>query len=173
MAHDPSEHAWRCRRPTLGIVAAYLVPQVTTYAGVAGLPPGTGSLAVLPTLGPYEAQARINPGPLVHRYDSPLFFANAQGLHRRAADAVDEVRRELTGRGIAFAFAQFFTGVRTAGRSGRRAVPSVLGVPGLPIPDLRRAARRCSDRRYRPSSTALSTKVTAMAIARRTANCRQ
>ncbi|MFG3308100.1 SulP family inorganic anion transporter [Streptomyces wuyuanensis] len=78
--------------------------------------------------------ARVVPGLLVYRYDSPLFFANAEDFRRRALGAVDEqespvrwfvlnteanvevditaldcvdaVREELTGRGIVFALAR-------------------------------------------------------------------
>ena len=35
-------------------------------------------------------QARLTPGLLVYRYDSPLFFANAQDFRRRALAAADE-----------------------------------------------------------------------------------
>jgi MFS superfamily sulfate permease-like transporter len=79
-------------------------------------------------------QARTVPGLLVYRYDSPLFFANAENFRRRALaavaeqtepvrwfvlnteanvevdltalDAVDDLRRELTRRGIVFALAR-------------------------------------------------------------------
>ncbi len=79
-------------------------------------------------------QARTTPGLVVYRYDSPLFFANAEDFHRRALaavdaqpdpvawfilnteanvevditalDAVDELRRELDGRGIVFGLAR-------------------------------------------------------------------
>jgi MFS superfamily sulfate permease-like transporter len=79
-------------------------------------------------------QARTIPGLLVYRYDSPLFFANAENFRRRALaavdeqsdpvrwfvlnteanvevditalDAVDALRRELTHRGILFALAR-------------------------------------------------------------------
>lgn len=81
--------------------------------------------------------ARTIPGLLVYRYDSPLFFANAENFHRRALaavdeqtgpvhwfvlnteanvevditalDAVDELRRELADRGIVFALARVKT----------------------------------------------------------------
>jgi MFS superfamily sulfate permease-like transporter len=33
-------------------------------------------------------QATTVPGLLVHRYDSPLFFANAENFHHRALAAV-------------------------------------------------------------------------------------
>ena len=79
-------------------------------------------------------QARTIPGLLVYRYDSPLFFANAENFRRRAMaavdeqddpvrwfvlnaeanvevditalDAVDELRQELTRRDIVFALAR-------------------------------------------------------------------
>jgi SulP family sulfate permease len=79
-------------------------------------------------------QARTIPGLVVYRYDSPLFFANAEDFRRRALAAVDSqpgpvawfvlnteanvevdstaldaleaVRAELTGRGIVFALAR-------------------------------------------------------------------
>jgi MFS superfamily sulfate permease-like transporter len=79
-------------------------------------------------------QARTVPGLLVYRYDSPLFFANTEDFRRRALAAVDEqtepvrwfvlnteanvkvditaldavgdLRRELTSRGIVFALAR-------------------------------------------------------------------
>lgn len=35
-------------------------------------------------------QARTIPGLLVYRYDSPLFFANAENFRRRALAAVDQ-----------------------------------------------------------------------------------
>ncbi|MEV6006107.1 sulfate permease [Streptomyces sp. NPDC051976] len=79
-------------------------------------------------------QARLIQGLVVYRYDSPLFFANAEDFRRRALAAVDEhdgpvawfvlnmeanvevditaldavesVRQELVGRGIVFALAR-------------------------------------------------------------------
>ncbi|MFE9634035.1 SulP family inorganic anion transporter [Streptomyces sp. NPDC006463] len=78
--------------------------------------------------------ARTVPGLVVYRYDSPLFFANAENFHRRALaavdeqspparwfllnaeanvevditalDAVDALRQELEHRGIVFALAR-------------------------------------------------------------------
>ncbi len=78
-------------------------------------------------------QARTIPGLVVYRYDSPLFFANAEDFRRRALtavteqtdpvrwfvlnteanvevditalDAVDDLRQDLTDRGIVFALA--------------------------------------------------------------------
>ncbi|WP_286260401.1 STAS domain-containing protein [Streptomyces graminofaciens] len=79
-------------------------------------------------------EARTIPGLLVYRYDSPLFFANAEDFRRRALaavdeqevpvrwfllnteanvevditalDAVEELRRELIERDIVFALAR-------------------------------------------------------------------
>ncbi|HVQ48699.1 MAG TPA: STAS domain-containing protein, partial [Mycobacterium sp.] len=78
--------------------------------------------------------ARPVPGLVVYRYDSPLFFANAEDFRRRALaavdaaeapvrwlllnaeanveiditaiDALDSLREELTGRGIVLAMAR-------------------------------------------------------------------
>ncbi|MGW1894383.1 SulP family inorganic anion transporter [Streptomyces sp. NPDC002004] len=86
-------------------------------------------------------QARTIPGLVVYRYDSPLFFANAEDFRRRALaavtdqsspvkwfvlsteanvevditalDAVDALRRELTDRGIVFALARVKQDLRT------------------------------------------------------------
>ena len=79
-------------------------------------------------------EAKTIPGLVVYRYDSPLFFANAQDFKRRALaaadefdgnlkwfvlnmeanvevditalDALEEVRQELTNRGVVFALAR-------------------------------------------------------------------
>jgi MFS superfamily sulfate permease-like transporter len=84
-------------------------------------------------------QAHTVPGLLVYRYDSPLFFANTEDFRRRALAAVDEqtepvrwfvlnteanvkvditaldavgdLRRELTSRGIVFALARVKQGL--------------------------------------------------------------
>ncbi|MBL1096091.1 SulP family inorganic anion transporter [Streptomyces coffeae] len=100
------------------------------HDAVQGLVPG---LAGMHDVDDYP-QARIIPGLLVYRYDSPLFFANAEDFRRRALaavaeqkspvrwfvlnaeanvevdstalDALDALRRELTGRGIEFAMAR-------------------------------------------------------------------
>jgi MFS superfamily sulfate permease-like transporter len=63
-------------------------------------------------------QARTIPGLVMYRYDSPLFFANAQDFQRRALAAVEAVREELTGRGIVSALAH------------RRASHALLRSPG-------------------------------------------
>lgn len=87
-------------------------------------------------------QARTIPGLVVYRYDSPLFFANAEDFRRRALgaldqhdgpvewfvlnveanvevditalDAVESLRRELTSRGIVFALARVKHDLRTS-----------------------------------------------------------
>lgn len=86
-------------------------------------------------------QAHTIPGLMVYRYDSPLFFANADNFRRRARaavdeqgdevrwfvlnteanvevditalDAVDALRRELERRGVVFALARVKHDLRT------------------------------------------------------------
>lgn len=100
------------------------------HDAVEGLVPG---LAGMHDIDDYP-QARTIPGLMVYRYDSPLFFANAEDFRQRALaavdgqedpvrwfvlnteanvevditalDAVDELRRELTRRGVVFALAR-------------------------------------------------------------------
>ncbi|MDT7839936.1 SulP family inorganic anion transporter [Streptomyces justiciae] len=115
----------------VGLSVAELLSRVARpHDAVEGLVPG---VAGMHDVDDYP-QARTIPGLLVYRYDSPLFFANAQDFRRRALDAVDEqtgpvrwfvlnteanvevditaldavdaLRRELTGRGIVFALAR-------------------------------------------------------------------
>lgn len=115
----------------VGLSVAELLTRVARpHDAVEGLVPG---VAGMHDVDDYP-QARTIPGLLVYRYDSPLFFANAQDFHRRALaavdeqttpvrwfvlnteanvevditalDAVDEVRRELTRRGVVFALAR-------------------------------------------------------------------
>ena len=115
----------------VGLSVAELLSRVARpHDAVEGLVPG---VAGMHDVDDYP-QARTVPGLLVYRYDSPLFFANAQDFHRRARaavdeqttpvrwfvlnteanvevditalDAVDELRRELTRRGIVFALAR-------------------------------------------------------------------
>ncbi|MFL4903776.1 SulP family inorganic anion transporter [Streptomyces sp. MMS24-I2-30] len=111
-------------------VAELLTRVARPHDAVEGLVPG---VAGMHDVDDYP-QARTVPGLLVYRYDSPLFFANAEDFRRRALaavdeqteavrwfvlnveanvevditalDAVDEVRRELTSRGIVFALAR-------------------------------------------------------------------
>ncbi|MDF2264823.1 sulfate permease [Streptomyces coacervatus] len=115
----------------VGLSVAELLTRVARpHDAVEGLVPG---VAGMHDVDDYP-QARTIPGLLVYRYDSPLFFANAQDFHHRALaavdeqttpvrwfvlnteanvevditalDAVDELRRELTHRGIVFALAR-------------------------------------------------------------------
>ncbi|MFE1833100.1 SulP family inorganic anion transporter [Streptomyces sviceus] len=115
----------------VGVSVAELLTRVARpHDAVEGLVPG---VAGMHDVDDYP-QARTIPGLLVYRYDSPLFFANAADFHRRALaavdeqiapvrwfvlnteanvevditalDAVDELRRELIGRGVVFALAR-------------------------------------------------------------------
>ncbi|TLS45348.1 sulfate permease [Streptomyces montanus] len=115
----------------VGLSIAELLTRVARpHDAVEGLVPG---VAGMHDVDDYP-QARTIPGLLVYRYDSPLFFANAEDFHRRALaavdeqqgpvrwfvlnteanvevditalDAVDALRRELTDRGIVFALAR-------------------------------------------------------------------
>ncbi|WP_328752791.1 sulfate permease [Streptomyces sp. NBC_00285] len=114
-------------------VAELLIRVARPHDAVEGLVPG---VAGMHDIDDYPA-ARTIPGLLVYRYDSPLFFANAENFHRRALaavdeqtgpvhwfvlnteanvevditalDAVDELRRELADRGIVFALARVKT----------------------------------------------------------------
>jgi high affinity sulfate transporter 1 len=100
------------------------------HDGVLGYVPG---LAGMHDIDDYPG-ARLVPGLLIYRYDSPLFFANADNFVRRALrsldaadrpvrwfvlnaeanvqvdvtsiDALDELRRRLEGRDIVFAMAR-------------------------------------------------------------------
>ncbi|MHC5905751.1 SulP family inorganic anion transporter [Streptomyces sp. S6] len=115
----------------VGLSVAELLSRVARpHDAVEGLVPG---VAGMHDVDDYP-QARTVPGLLVYRYDSPLFFANAEDFRRRALaavdeqtgpvrwfvlnaeanvevditalDAVDELRRELGRRGVVFAFAR-------------------------------------------------------------------
>ncbi|MFF8534438.1 SulP family inorganic anion transporter [Streptomyces sp. SAS_267] len=115
----------------VGLSVAELLTRVARpHDAVEGLVPG---VAGMHDIDDYP-QARTIPGLLVYRYDSPLFFANAENFRRRALaavdeqtepvrwfvlnteanvevditalDAVDELRRELAHRGIVFALAR-------------------------------------------------------------------
>lgn len=100
------------------------------HDGILGYVPG---LAGMHDVDDY-AEAQQVPGLVVYRYDSPLFFANAEDFRRRALaaveeadstpewfllnaeanvevdltaiDALDELRQTLAGRGITFAMAR-------------------------------------------------------------------
>ena len=115
----------------VGLSVAELLTRVARpHDAIEGLVPG---VAGMHDVDDYP-QARTIPGLLVYRYDSPLFFANAEDFRRRALaavdeqtepvrwfvlnteanvevditalDAVDELRRELALRGIVFALAR-------------------------------------------------------------------
>ncbi|MFJ5547463.1 SulP family inorganic anion transporter [Streptomyces sp. NPDC093225] len=107
------------------------------HDAVLGVVPG---LAGMHDIDDYPA-ARTVPGLLIYRYDSPLFFANAEDFHRRALaavdaqddpvhwfvlnteanvevditalDAVEALRSELVGRGLVFALARVKRDLRT------------------------------------------------------------
>ncbi|MFI1648562.1 SulP family inorganic anion transporter [Streptomyces avidinii] len=120
-----------------GVLVAVALSVVELLARVArphdaveGMVPG---LAGMHDVDDYPT-ARTVPGLLIYRYDSPLFFANAENFRRRALaavdaqspparwfvlnteanvevditalDAVDELRQELEHRGIVFALAR-------------------------------------------------------------------
>ncbi|MFC8430679.1 SulP family inorganic anion transporter [Streptomyces sp. NPDC057253] len=115
----------------VGLSVAELLSRVARpHDAIEGVVPG---VAGMHDVDDYPT-ARTIPGLLVYRYDSPLFFANAENFRRRALaavdqqtapvrwfvlnteanvevditalDAVDELRRELTARGIVFALAR-------------------------------------------------------------------
>ncbi|MFG2469732.1 SulP family inorganic anion transporter [Streptomyces canus] len=115
----------------VGLSVAELLTRVARpHDAVEGLVPG---VAGMHDIDDYP-QARTIPGLLVYRYDSPLFFANAENFRHRALaavdeqsepvrwfvlnteanvevditalDALDELRRELAHRGIVFALAR-------------------------------------------------------------------
>ncbi|WP_369232090.1 SulP family inorganic anion transporter [Streptomyces sp. R21] len=115
----------------VGLSVAELLARVARpHDAVEGLVPG---VAGMHDVDDYP-RARTIPGLLVYRYDSPLFFANAEDFRRRALAAVDEqtdrvrwfvlnteanvevditaldavesLRAELARRGVVFAFAR-------------------------------------------------------------------
>ncbi|MEH0515796.1 MULTISPECIES: SulP family inorganic anion transporter [unclassified Streptomyces] len=115
----------------VGLSVAELLTRVARpHDAVEGVVPG---VAGMHDVDDYP-QARTIPGLLVYRYDSPLFFANAEDFRRRALaavdeqgaavrwfvlnteanvevditalDAVEDLRRELSHRGIVFALAR-------------------------------------------------------------------
>ncbi|WP_238015433.1 sulfate permease [Dactylosporangium sp. AC04546] len=113
----------------VGLSVAELLHRVARpHDAVQGLVPG---LAGMHDIDDYP-QAKTIPGLLVYRYDSPLFFANAEDFRERALaaadsgptrwfvlnaeanvevditalEALDHVREELTGRGVVFAMAR-------------------------------------------------------------------
>ncbi len=115
----------------IGLSVAEMLARVARpHDAIQGLVPG---LAGMHDIDDYP-QATLIPGLVVYRYDSPLFFANAENFRRRALaaatardgavawfvlnveanvevditalDAMDAVRAELTHRGIIFALAR-------------------------------------------------------------------
>jgi len=111
-------------------VADLLARVARPHDAILGRVPG---LAGMHDVDDYD-KARTIPGLVVYRYDSPLFFANAQDFKRRALaatneldgdlnwfvlnaeanvevditglDALEELRQELTSRGVVFALAR-------------------------------------------------------------------
>ncbi|MFB7509779.1 STAS domain-containing protein [Streptomyces broussonetiae] len=115
----------------VGLSVAELLTRVARpHDTIQGLVPGLAGMHDVDD----DPQARTIPGLLVYRYDWPLFFANAQGFRRlalaavdeltepvrwfvlnteakvevdiTALDALDDLRRQLTSRGIVFAMAR-------------------------------------------------------------------
>lgn len=115
----------------VGLSVAELLTRVARpHDAVEGLVPGVVSMHDVDDY----PEARTIPGLLVYRYDSPLFFANAENFRRRALatvdeqsdpvrwfvlnteanvevditalDAVDDLRRTLTQRDIVFSLAR-------------------------------------------------------------------
>lgn len=115
----------------VGLSVAELLSRVARpHDAVEGLVPGVPGMHHVDDF----PEARTIAGLLVYRYDSPLFFANAADFKRRALaavdeqtepvrwfalnteanvevditalDSVEELRRELSGRGIVFALAR-------------------------------------------------------------------
>jgi MFS superfamily sulfate permease-like transporter len=123
----------------VGLSVAEMLHRVARpHDAVQGFVPG---LAGMHDVDDYP-EAMTVPGLLVYRYDSPLFFANAEDFRRRALaavagqrepvswfvlnveanvevdstglGAVDDLRAELTGRDIVFALARVKQDLRTA-----------------------------------------------------------
>ncbi len=121
--------------PGIGIAVALSILDLLRrvarpHDGILGYPPGVSGMH---DVDDYPNAVRV-PGLVVYRYDSPLFFANAEDFRRRALaavdeapgpvewfllnaeanievdltglDALEEVRSELAGRGIVFALAR-------------------------------------------------------------------
>ncbi len=115
----------------VGLSIADLLRRVARpHDGILGFVPGTPGMHDIDDY----PEARLMPGLVVYRYDSPLFFANAENFRTRAIaaveevpdpvewfvlnaeanvevdltalDAVEELRAELTRRGIVFAMAR-------------------------------------------------------------------
>jgi MFS superfamily sulfate permease-like transporter len=115
----------------IGLSVAEMLARVARpHDAIQGLVPG---LAGMHDIDDYP-QAKVIPGLVVYRYDSPLFFANAENFRRRAlaaatprnggvawfvlnveanvevditgVDAMEALRAELADRGIVFALAR-------------------------------------------------------------------
>ncbi|HSA51944.1 MAG TPA: SulP family inorganic anion transporter, partial [Yinghuangia sp.] len=115
----------------VGLSVAELLTRVARpHDAVQGIVPGVAGMHDIEDY----PHARTIPGLVVYRYDSPLFFANAEDFRRRALaavaeesspvrwfvlnteanvevditalDSLDSLRRELTERGITFALAR-------------------------------------------------------------------
>ncbi|MFF8537842.1 SulP family inorganic anion transporter [Streptomyces sp. NPDC015532] len=115
----------------VGLSVAELLSRVARpHDAVQGLVPGLAGMHDVDDF----PEARVIPGLLVYRYDSPLFFANAEDFRRSALvavaeqevpvrwfvlnaeanvevditalDSLDELRRELGQRGVEFAMAR-------------------------------------------------------------------
>ncbi|WP_328551749.1 SulP family inorganic anion transporter [Streptomyces sp. NBC_00358] len=115
----------------VGLSVAELLSRVARpHDAVQGLVPGMAGMHDIDDF----PEARVIPGLLVYRYDSPLFFANAEDFRRSALgavaeqeipvrwfvlnaeanvevditalDSLDELRQELNRRGIEFAMAR-------------------------------------------------------------------
>lgn len=67
-------------------VAEMLARVARPHDAVLGIVPGVAGMHDIEDY----PRARTVPGLMIYRYDSPLFFANAQDLRRRALDAVGE-----------------------------------------------------------------------------------
>jgi len=114
----------------VGLSVADMLRRVARpHDGVLGFVPG---LAGMHDVDDYP-QATTVPGLVVYRYDSPLFFANAENFHRRALAAVDGQREPVR---------WFVLNVRPDGAHRRRA--------DLPDPsDGRRGVREVARRARR------------------------
>ena len=125
-------------------------------------------------------QAETIPGLVVYRYDSPLFFANAEDFRRRALaaveaesepvywfvlnaeanvevditalDAVDALRAELAGRGIVFALARVKQDLRD--ELDAYGLTASVG-PGPHLPDAAHRGRRLRAVAWRARGPAL------------------
>jgi sulfate permease, SulP family len=115
----------------VGLSIAELLRRVARpHDGILGFVPGTAGMHDIDDY----PEARLMPGLVVYRYDSPLFFANAENFRTRALaavetattpvewfllnaeanvevdltalDAVEELRAELARRGVVFAMAR-------------------------------------------------------------------